>query len=54
MKIDLDKLEDVSRNIGVVFTSSGILGFLLNYSLLDSFIAIFFGILCIIFGIKER
>lgn len=52
-KIDNKKLEEVFRSIGVVFVSSGFLGFVLEYSFLDSLYAIFLGILLIFFGIKE-
>ncbi len=53
VKIDSSKLEEVLRNIGVVFVSTGFLGSVLNYSSLESFAAIFLGIFIIYFGIKE-
>ncbi len=53
IRIDSSKLEEVLRNIGVVFVSTGFLGFVLDYSLIESFVAIFLGIFIIYFGIKE-
>lgn len=53
MKIDQNKLEEASRNLGVVFASSALIGFFFEYSFIGSVFAMILGISFILFGIKE-
>ena len=53
VSIDKGKLESVSCDIGVIFTSSGVIGFFFNFSLSASIFAVIIGFFLILFGIKE-
>ena len=53
ISIDNEKLESVLRDIGVIFTSSGVIGFFFKFSLFGSILAVIVGVFFILFGIKE-
>ena len=54
VSIDKGKLESISCDIGVIFTSSGVIGFFFNFSLSGSVSAVIVGVFFILFGIKEE
>ena len=53
VSIDKGKLESISCDIGVIFTSSGVIGFFFNFSLSGSVSTVIVGVFFILFGIKE-
>ncbi|CAC9450490.1 hypothetical protein [uncultured Gammaproteobacteria bacterium] len=53
VSIDNEKLESVFRDMGVIFTSSGTIGFFFKFSLFGSIFAVIIGVFFILFGIKE-
>jgi hypothetical protein len=54
LSIDSKKIEEVFRNLGVVFISSGAIGFFFKFSLFGSISAVIIGIIFILFGVKEN
>jgi hypothetical protein len=54
MKIDLDKLDEALRNIGVVFFTLGATGMFFEYSLLGGATSVIIGVACILFGSQRR
>lgn len=52
-KVDDNKLEEVFRNVGVVFISSGAIGFFFKFSVLGSISVVVIGAIFALFGIKE-
>ena len=53
VSINNEKLEGVFCDIGVIFTSSGVIGFFFNFSLSGSVSTVIVGVFFILFGIKE-
>ncbi|CAC9519244.1 hypothetical protein [uncultured Gammaproteobacteria bacterium] len=53
VSIDKGKLEGVFCDIGVIFSSSGVIGFFFNFSPSASILAVIIGFFLILFGIKE-
>ncbi len=53
VSINNEKLEGVFCDIGVIFSSSGVIGFFFNFSPSASIFAVIIGFFLILFGIKE-
>ncbi|SEH87888.1 hypothetical protein [Bathymodiolus azoricus thioautotrophic gill symbiont] len=53
VSINNEKLEGVFCDIGVIFSSSGVIGFFFNFSPSASILAVIIEFFLILFGIKE-